>query len=741
MVSGGWAKNVAIYPTINHHHHHPHNHQEQPDSGSEMLISSDEVNVEKMPHAKAILSCRPNSHFFQDRTLTLDQPVKIGRSVARTKPTSTNAIFDCKVLSRHHALLWYENGKFYLQDTKSSNGTFVNNTRLTAETENHEVSSGDIVQFGVDVLENNRKVTHGCIIATLKLYMPDGKEAKASPSITEGDRHGMVPLDDLYRLNQIIQEANQREQCLETKLTALRLVVEETKKAAEESWQVYVGEERLLSRLSALEQQLQQCSKNFGEDRLREELAKLQEHSETYQTAAKEALEKVHAERLAAIAAANEQEQARITAEQEAMLAREQLRQTEALMEELVQQLNEERKKVEESKARSEERERELVTQLEEESGRLMELQERLYESVQYTNQIGNTDNNSENNPLWDESKLKEQMNENGIVSVDEENNQDIKLTVAPITENNNGNEDEGSEKQDTDSRDIYKEMDGNGELSYKTDDEESSITEKDEVKRVMFKMPESGVREEDSSPNETKSENDVPFEDRNNDSSSSSSLSPVEEEDESGADRIDSKTLKYQYQSAQNELKRKMEILEAMSNSNKVKIDELDRALAEEKEKGKCTVEENESLKHELIQLQQKWKESCNENQQLRDKVLLLSQELEKKEGQDSVANSVEKSPESELRHRKQNAQFVEGEKPSGLVCVEQVVKLEEELVALKERCAQIGEEKLKLQHDLLKLTEQYNLVCNKSNNKMFVYFAILVLMVIYLLVSAMNS
>lgn len=75
------------------------------------------------------------------------------------------------------------------KDTKSSNGTFVNNNRLTAEGENHEVSSGDIVQFGVDVIENNRKVTHGCIIATLKLYLPDGKEAKASPSIVENNNH------------------------------------------------------------------------------------------------------------------------------------------------------------------------------------------------------------------------------------------------------------------------------------------------------------------------------------------------------------------------------------------------------------------------------------------------------------------------------------------------------------------------------------------------------------------------
>ncbi|CAL4064336.1 unnamed protein product, partial [Meganyctiphanes norvegica] len=133
--------------------------------------------------ARAILQCRPNSHPFPERTLILDQPVKIGRSVARARPATNNAIFDCKVLSRNHALLWYENGKFYLQDTKSSNGTFVNNQRLSKGSEEsapREVCSGDIVQFGVDVMENSRKVTHGCIVATLKLYMPDGQEAKAS---------------------------------------------------------------------------------------------------------------------------------------------------------------------------------------------------------------------------------------------------------------------------------------------------------------------------------------------------------------------------------------------------------------------------------------------------------------------------------------------------------------------------------------------------------------------------------
>lgn len=60
---------------------------------------------------RAILTSRPNSHPFQERHLILDQAIKVGRSVARCRPATSNAIFDCKVLSRNHALLWYENGK------------------------------------------------------------------------------------------------------------------------------------------------------------------------------------------------------------------------------------------------------------------------------------------------------------------------------------------------------------------------------------------------------------------------------------------------------------------------------------------------------------------------------------------------------------------------------------------------------------------------------------------------------
>jgi len=246
---------------------------------------------------RASLICRPNSHPFQDRMLSLDQPVKVGRSVARARPVQTNAIFDCKVLSRNHALLWYENGKFYLQDTKSSNGTFVNNQRLSKGSEEsppREVCSGDILQFGVDVMENSRKVTHGCIIATLKLYLPDGKEAKASPSIVNTSVGGTsIPAQDLYQLNQYIQEALAREQLLETKLVSLQRLVGDTEIASNQGWKALMDEDRLLTRVEILESQLTTYGKSMNEDKLREETKRLMEEKESYQNTAKDTLKRL----------------------------------------------------------------------------------------------------------------------------------------------------------------------------------------------------------------------------------------------------------------------------------------------------------------------------------------------------------------------------------------------------------------------------------------------------------------
>nr|XP_038950181.1 sarcolemmal membrane-associated protein isoform X16 [Rattus norvegicus] len=229
-----------------------------------------------MPSALAIFTCRPNSHPFQERHVYLDEPIKIGRSVARCRPAQNNATFDCKVLSRNHALVWFDHktSKFYLQDTKSSNGTFINSQRLSRGSEESppcEILSGDIIQFGVDVTENTRKVTHGCIVSTIKLFLPDGMEARLRSDVIHAPLPSPVDKvaantpsmysQELFQLSQYLQEALHREQMLEQKLATLQRLLAITQEASDTSWQALIDEDRLLSRLEVMGNQLQACSK------------------------------------------------------------------------------------------------------------------------------------------------------------------------------------------------------------------------------------------------------------------------------------------------------------------------------------------------------------------------------------------------------------------------------------------------------------------------------------------------
>ena len=54
-----------------------------------------------------ILTCQHDSHYFEERTIVVNDIIKVGRAVARSKASPNNAIFDCKVLSRNHAVIWF----------------------------------------------------------------------------------------------------------------------------------------------------------------------------------------------------------------------------------------------------------------------------------------------------------------------------------------------------------------------------------------------------------------------------------------------------------------------------------------------------------------------------------------------------------------------------------------------------------------------------------------------------------
>ncbi|XP_071611992.1 sarcolemmal membrane-associated protein isoform X17 [Heliangelus exortis] len=308
-----------------------------------------------MPSALAIFTCRPNSHPFQERHVYLDEPVKIGRSVARCRPAQNNATFDCKVLSRNHALVWFDHktGKFYLQDTKSSNGTFINSQRLSRGSEESppcEIMSGDIIQFGVDVTENTRKVTHGCIVSTIKLFLPDGMEARLRSDVIHAPLPSPVDKvaantpsmysQELFQLSQYLQEALHREQMLEQKLATLQRLLAVTQDASDTSWQALIDEDRLLSRLEVMGNQLQACSKNQTEDSIRKELIALQEDKHNYETTAKESLRRVLQEKIEVVRKLSEVERSLSNTEDECTHLKEMNERTQEELRELANKYN-----------------------------------------------------------------------------------------------------------------------------------------------------------------------------------------------------------------------------------------------------------------------------------------------------------------------------------------------------------------------------------------------------------------
>lgn len=71
-------------------------------------------------------------------------------TVGRTN--GNDLIITGNTVSRRHARLWFENGKWYLEDLQSSNGTMVNNIRIFQPV---ELQDGDVISFGDEMVAFN----------------------------------------------------------------------------------------------------------------------------------------------------------------------------------------------------------------------------------------------------------------------------------------------------------------------------------------------------------------------------------------------------------------------------------------------------------------------------------------------------------------------------------------------------------------------------------------------------------
>jgi hypothetical protein len=114
---------------------------------------------------------------FERKTISVPfypETLRIGRQTnAKTVPTPLNGFFDSKVLSRQHAEIWADRGgKIWIRDVKSSNGTFVNGSRLSQEnreSEPHELQTHDHLELGIDIVSEDQKtVVHHKVAAKVE---------------------------------------------------------------------------------------------------------------------------------------------------------------------------------------------------------------------------------------------------------------------------------------------------------------------------------------------------------------------------------------------------------------------------------------------------------------------------------------------------------------------------------------------------------------------------------------------
>ncbi|KAG2151668.1 cytoplasmic protein [Suillus bovinus] len=140
--------------------------------------------IRLVPHldSRRTLRFEPITRDLKDN----DIPLRIGRftdrsgiGLAAVNALNTNKLaFKSKVVSRAHAEIWADNGKFYIKDTKSSSGTFLNHLRLSpagSESKPHQLKDGDIVQLGVDYQGGTED-----IYKSVKIRIEAGREWQAA---------------------------------------------------------------------------------------------------------------------------------------------------------------------------------------------------------------------------------------------------------------------------------------------------------------------------------------------------------------------------------------------------------------------------------------------------------------------------------------------------------------------------------------------------------------------------------
>ncbi|KAG0360082.1 hypothetical protein BGZ54_009713 [Gamsiella multidivaricata] len=124
-------------------------------------------HIRIVPHLDA-----PRSLHFEvvDKDVPEGFVLKIGRFTDKQN-LPNRVTFKSKVVSRGHAEIFTEHGKFFIRDTKSSSGTFLNHARLSPpgiESRPTLLKDGDVIQLGVDYQGGTQEI-YRCVKMRLEL--------------------------------------------------------------------------------------------------------------------------------------------------------------------------------------------------------------------------------------------------------------------------------------------------------------------------------------------------------------------------------------------------------------------------------------------------------------------------------------------------------------------------------------------------------------------------------------------
>ncbi|KAJ2732480.1 hypothetical protein IW152_003756 [Coemansia sp. BCRC 34962] len=145
--------------------HNPPSEPAATDSATEVRVP----HIRIVPHIVDVRHCL----YFDvmNRDVGEGSVLKVGRFTEKVSQQMSRIAFKSKVVSRSHAEIWTESGQFFIKDTKSSSGTFLNHMRLSPpgqESRPHPLHDGDILQLGVDY-QGGSVDTYKCVKIRLEI--------------------------------------------------------------------------------------------------------------------------------------------------------------------------------------------------------------------------------------------------------------------------------------------------------------------------------------------------------------------------------------------------------------------------------------------------------------------------------------------------------------------------------------------------------------------------------------------